>query len=117
MRTRPRPQLIQPSFTKYLHDERARPEPPTEEKKPVSLDKPFEIPRKPKTAAATPVTELPADVSGPEPTTGKRKRESEETEDQAQAKRVAGVSSTNGDGQHPIVLDESSGGAILIDDD
>ena len=116
MRTRPSPELIRPSFTKYP-DEHARPEPHMEEVKPVFLDRPFEIPRKPRTAAATPVTEVRADVFGSESTTGKRKREVEETEDQGPTKRVAGVLSTNGDGQHPIVLDESSGGAILVEDD
>ena len=92
------------SFTKYEYD---RPEPFTETK-PVSLDKVFEIPRKPR--AATPIT---TETVAPEPATGKRKRETEESEEQGPSKRVAGES-TNGDGDHPIVLDDS--GAILIDD-
>ena len=77
----------------------------------MSLEKAFDIPRKP--APAAPATK--EDVVGG-PTTGKRKRDADETEEQEPVKRVAKESFTNGDGghEHPIVLDDS--GAILIDD-
>jgi ubiquitin-like 1-activating enzyme E1 B len=50
----------------------------------------------------------------------KRKREAEDADLEdgpVSAKRFAAISDANGDGSHPIVLDESESGAILIDDD
>ncbi|KAL4961742.1 E1 ubiquitin-activating protein ubaB [Aspergillus stella-maris] len=80
----------------------------------VVLDKVPEIPRKPK--APTPAPEADQ-VNG---TLGKRKRGPEEAElnGDPPTKRVAEVSISDGvDKAHPINLDESDGGAILIDDD
>ncbi|BDD62250.1 hypothetical protein MAP00_007226 [Monascus purpureus] len=95
-----------------IHEQ--RPEPSAEEKKPVSLEKVVEIPRKPK-AVPAPATEVVVGLSGPESTTGKRKREAEEADAERRTKRVASLDA-NGDGDHPIVLDDSANGAILIDD-
>jgi len=54
----------------------------------------------------------------PNGTTGKRKRSPEEVEiaNGDRAKRFA-LASMDGDGAHPIILDETDSGAILIDDD
>lgn len=95
-----------------IHEQ--RPEPSTEEKKPVSLEKVVEIPRKPK-AAPAPATEIVVGLSGPESTTGKRKREAEEADAERRTKRLASLDA-NGDGDHPIVLDDSANGAIMIND-
>ncbi|KAL4943769.1 hypothetical protein BDV06DRAFT_210792 [Aspergillus oleicola] len=85
------------------------------EEQPVMLDKVPEIPRKPK--APTPAPEADQ-VNGTN--LGKRKRGPEEAElnGDPPTKRVANVSISDGvDKAHPIDLDESEGGAILIDDD
>ncbi|PWY68446.1 ubiquitin-like activating enzyme [Aspergillus heteromorphus CBS 117.55] len=86
----------------------------TDDRKPVSLEKISDIPRKSK--PATPASPEPEPVNG----TGKRKRDAEEADlsnGDHPTKRVAGMSLEDGDGAHPIVLDEATGGAILIDDD
>ena len=81
------------------------------------LEKALQIPRKPKTAPVPVEEDLAATVSELEPTTGKRKREAEDTDVERLTKRVAGFETNgNGDGNHPIVLDDSANGAILIDD-
>ncbi|PYH96601.1 ubiquitin-like activating enzyme [Aspergillus ellipticus CBS 707.79] len=83
-----------------------------EEQRPVSLEAVPDIPRKPR--VSTPIS--PEPVNG----TGTRKRDAEEAElsnGDHPTKRVAGMSIEDGDGAHPIVLDEATGGAILIDDD
>ncbi|KAE8356330.1 hypothetical protein BDV28DRAFT_127123 [Aspergillus coremiiformis] len=90
-----------------------KPEAPTEEQKPITLVRVPEIARKPK-APTPPASEL---VNGT--FTLNRKRDAEEaglSNGADHAKRVASTSVANGDGSHPIVLDETEGGAILIDD-
>ncbi|PYI23094.1 hypothetical protein BO99DRAFT_376795 [Aspergillus violaceofuscus CBS 115571] len=86
--------------------------------RPISIDAVPEIPRKPK----TPTPAAPAQVNGTssDPAAAKLKRSADEaglSNGDDRAKRVAGVSEANGDGVNPIVLDEATGGAILIDDD
>ncbi|OJJ77507.1 hypothetical protein ASPBRDRAFT_190810 [Aspergillus brasiliensis CBS 101740] len=83
------------------------------DEKPASLEKVPDIPRKPKAPAPT--------VPEPEPVNGagKRKRDADEaglSNGDNPAKRVAAMSISDGDGDNPIVLDEATGGAILIDD-
>ncbi|PLB35626.1 E1 ubiquitin-activating protein ubaB [Aspergillus candidus] len=90
---------------------------PSDEQKPITLEKIPEIPRKPKTQAepAPEVSEHTNGTSGP----GKRKRNLEEAglaNGDDRAKRLASASVADGDGANPIVLDEAPGGAILIDD-
>ncbi|KAN0084862.1 hypothetical protein V8E54_001329 [Elaphomyces granulatus] len=87
----------------------------------ISVEVIDEIPRKPKQSA--PETPPVEHVNGfsqsmPNGTTGKRKRSPEEVEiaNGDRAKRFA-LASTDGDGAHPIILDETDSGAILIDDD
>ncbi|OJJ44937.1 hypothetical protein ASPZODRAFT_160466 [Penicilliopsis zonata CBS 506.65] len=89
----------------------------TEEKKPVTLERVMDIPRKPK-AATPPPTEQVNGTTAHEPVTGKRKREAEGelSNGYERVKRVASVAVGSGDGADPIVLDEADGGAILIDD-
>ncbi|KAI9930513.1 E1 ubiquitin-activating protein uba2 [Aspergillus wentii] len=90
-------------------------EAPTEGKKPVSLEKVIDIPLKPKTPA--PVSEPVNITPATEAVTGKRKAEEAGLSNgHDRAKRVANGSATDGDGANPIVLDETDGGAILIDD-
>ncbi|GIK05657.1 E1 ubiquitin-activating protein uba2 [Aspergillus viridinutans] len=85
---------------------------PSEAEKPVSLEKMIDIPRKPK-AREPPV---PEPVNGAA-ATGKRKAEEAGlTNGDERAKRIASAPVAEGDGEHPIVLDEADGGAILIDD-
>lgn len=92
-----------------------RSEAPTEGKKPVSLEKVIDIPLKPKTPA--PVSEPVNITPATEAVTGKRKAEEAGLSNgHDRAKRVANGSATDGDGANPIVLDETDGGAILIDD-
>ncbi|KAL1971352.1 hypothetical protein VTN77DRAFT_304 [Rasamsonia byssochlamydoides] len=91
-----------------------RPE-PTPEDKPVFLEKQIEIPRKPKQAPPAEEQIKGAALNG----TAARKRGAEEAGleyGQERAKRFA-KAEANGDGEHPIVLDEDESGAILIDDD
>lgn len=79
------------------------------------LEKAIDIPRKPK--APEPLSEQ-VNGTAPEPATGKRKRDAEEVglvNGESRAKRVAGAP-VDGDGSHPIVLDEADEGAILLDD-
>lgn len=87
----------------------------------ISVEVIDEIPRKPKQLA--PETPPVEHVNGfsqsmPNGTTGKRKRSPEEVEiaNGDRAKRFA-LASMDGDGAHPIILDETDSGAILIDDD
>ncbi|OOF99219.1 hypothetical protein ASPCADRAFT_204879 [Aspergillus carbonarius ITEM 5010] len=89
-------------------------QPPTQEEKPVSLDAIPDIARKPKAPSPPPVPNEPANGIG------KRKRDADEaglTNGDNPAKRVAAMSIADGDGANPIVLDDSIGGAIVIDDD
>ena len=89
-------------------------QPPTQEDKPVSLDAIPDIARKPKAPSPPPVPNEPANGIG------KRKRDADEaglTNGDNPAKRVAAMSIADGDGANPIVLDDSIGGAIVIDDD
>lgn len=78
---------------------------------PIVLGKIIEIPRKPK----APEPAAPEHANGttdPEAVTGKRKREAEDitlVNGQPRTKRVA----TDGDGSHPIVLDEDEGAILL----
>ncbi|GKZ80240.1 E1 ubiquitin-activating protein uba2 [Aspergillus niger] len=86
----------------------------TEAEKPASLESVPDIPRKPK--APAPAAPEPEPVNG----AGKRKRDADEaglSNGDNPAKRVAAMSISDGDGANPIVLDEATGGAILIDDD
>ncbi|KAF7594451.1 E1 ubiquitin-activating protein uba2 [Aspergillus hancockii] len=91
-----------------------KPESSAEEQKPITLEKVPQIPRKPK--APTPAEgEQLNGTSAP----NSRKRDAEEAglnNGENRAKRLASVSVANGDGSNPIVLDETQGGAILIDD-
>ncbi|RAL15739.1 E1 ubiquitin-activating protein ubaB [Aspergillus homomorphus CBS 101889] len=85
---------------------------------PISIETIPDIPRKPK----TPTPAVPEQVNGvpSDPSVAKRKRSADEaglSNGDDRAKRVAGISEANGDGANPIVLDEGTGGAILIDDD
>ncbi|GLA09450.1 E1 ubiquitin-activating protein uba2 [Aspergillus niger] len=85
----------------------------TEAEKPASLESVPDIPRKPK--APAPAAPEPEPVNG----AGKRKRDADEaglSNGDNPAKRVAAMSISDGDGANPIVLDEATGGAILIDD-
>ncbi|KAH1394249.1 hypothetical protein LV164_001400 [Aspergillus fumigatus] len=85
---------------------------PSEAEKPISLEKMIDIPRKPKEREPP----VPEPVNGAA-VTGKRKAdEAGLTDGDERAKRVASASVVEGDGEHPIVLDEADGGAILIDD-
>ncbi|KAL1985382.1 hypothetical protein VTN96DRAFT_7943 [Rasamsonia emersonii] len=86
----------------------------TPEDKPISLEKQIDIPKKPKQEPAAEEQVNGAALNG---TTGKRKRGAEEAglEEIQPAKRFA-KAEANGDGEHPIVLDETESGAILIDD-
>lgn len=83
----------------------------------VALDRTVKIPRKP--AAPEPIQDQHVNgISGPEPTTGKRKRDAEDAglvNGEERVKRVAGMSA-DGDDTHPIVLDEDGGGVIMIED-
>ncbi|CAK40551.1 hypothetical protein CBS63078_8570 [Aspergillus niger] len=86
----------------------------TEAEKPASLESVPDIPRKPK--APAPAAPEPEPING----AGKRKRDADEaglSNGDNPAKRVAAMSISDGDGANPIVLDEATGGAILIDDD
>ncbi|KAI9039580.1 E1 ubiquitin-activating protein ubaB [Aspergillus affinis] len=96
----------------------------TDEEKTVSLVKLPEIPRKPKNPAPAPEEQTNGHTGAG------RKRDAEtaglSNGEGESVKRVANVSAAdgghngerNGDGAHPIVLDEAqNGGAILIDDD
>ncbi|GKZ96177.1 E1 ubiquitin-activating protein uba2 [Aspergillus niger] len=86
----------------------------TEAEKPASLESVPDIPHKPKGPA--PAAPEPEPVNG----AGKRKRDADEaglSNGDNPAKRVAAMSISDGDGANPIVLDEATGGAILIDDD
>ncbi|KAI2881628.1 hypothetical protein CBS76997_9830 [Aspergillus niger] len=85
----------------------------TEAEKPASLESVPDIPRKPK--APAPAAPEPEPVNG----AGKRKRDADEaglSNGDNPAKRVAAMSISDGDGANPIVLNEATGGAILIDD-
>ncbi|KAF4214408.1 hypothetical protein CNMCM8980_002535 [Aspergillus fumigatiaffinis] len=85
---------------------------PSEAEKPVSLEKMIDIPRKPKEREPP----VPEPINGAA-VTGKRKAEEAGlTDGDERAKRIASASVAEGDGEHPIVLDEADGGAILIDD-
>ncbi|PKX95293.1 E1 ubiquitin-activating protein ubaB [Aspergillus novofumigatus IBT 16806] len=85
---------------------------PSEAEKPVYLEKMIDIPRKPKEREPP----VPEPVNGAA-VTGKRKAEEAGlTDGDERAKRIASASVAEGDGEHPIVLDEADGGAILIDD-
>lgn len=89
---------------------------PSLQDKPILLEKVFDIPRRPK--APEPPSEQ-VNGTAPETATGKRKRDAEEAglvNGESRAKRVAGAPVTEGDGSHPIVLDEAEEGAILLDD-
>ncbi|PLB47534.1 putative ubiquitin-like activating enzyme [Aspergillus steynii IBT 23096] len=90
-----------------------------DEQKAVSLDKVPEIPRQPKKPAPAPDEYM----NGHAPAGRKRDAETAglSNGEGDRVKRVASVSvvegDSNGDGAHPIVLDEAqNGGAILIDD-
>lgn len=101
--------LIEPSLTN------PRPDPSTKEN-PIILEKAIEIPRKSRAPEPIPNEQVNG-VPSTESITGKRKRDAEEVglvNGQSRAKRVAGIKE-NGDGSHPIVLDEDEGGAILLD--
>lgn len=81
---------------------------------PIVLDKGIDIPRKPKAPEPIP-SEHANGISGPEPTIGKRKRDADEAglvNGQPRAKRIAALA--EGDGSHPIVLDDEEG-TILLD--
>ncbi|KAB8238069.1 E1 ubiquitin-activating protein ubaB [Aspergillus alliaceus] len=91
-----------------------KPEPSIEKQKPIALVKIPEIPRKPR--APTPAASEQANGTSD---LNQRKRNAEEaglSNGDDRAKRVASVSVADGDGSNPIVLDETQGGAILIDD-
>ncbi|GAB1208383.1 hypothetical protein APSETT445_007131 [Aspergillus pseudonomiae] len=91
-----------------------KPESSAPEQKPITLVKVPEIPRKPQAPTPT-VSEHVNGTSDP----NKRKRNAEEaglTNGEDRSKRVASISVADGDGSNPIVLDETEGGAILIDD-
>ncbi|GMF66988.1 unnamed protein product [Aspergillus oryzae] len=91
-----------------------KPESSTGEQKPITLVKVPEIPRKPRAPTPT-VGEHVNGSSDP----NKRKRNAEEaglSNGEDRSKRVASMSVADGDGSNPIVLDETEGGAILIDD-
>ncbi|RJE23987.1 Ubiquitin-activating enzyme [Aspergillus sclerotialis] len=101
--------LTEPSLTN------PRPDPSTQET-PIALEKVVDIPRKPRAPEPIPNEQVNG-VPGTETVTGKRKRDAEEAglvNGQSRAKRVAGIKE-NGDGSHPIVLDEDEGGAILLE--
>ncbi|KAL2819775.1 hypothetical protein BJX63DRAFT_381672 [Aspergillus granulosus] len=90
---------------------------PESQEQAIVLDNIPEIPRKPRAPTPAPEVEQPNGTSN----LGKRKRDADETDIEINGdhptKRVANVSSTDGDKSNPINLDESVGGAILIDDD
>ncbi|PYH42329.1 E1 ubiquitin-activating protein ubaB [Aspergillus saccharolyticus JOP 1030-1] len=83
---------------------------------PITIESVPDLPRKPK----TPTPAASEQVNGTsEPAAAKLKRSADEaglSNGDDRVKRVAGVSEANGVGSNPIVLDESTGGAILIDD-
>ncbi|KAE8377022.1 hypothetical protein BDV26DRAFT_264508 [Aspergillus bertholletiae] len=86
----------------------------SEEQKPIALVKVPEIPRKPQAPTPT-VSEHANGTADP----NNRKRNAEEaglTNGDDRSKRVASISVADGNGSDPIVLDETGGGAILIDD-
>lgn len=81
----------------------------------MSLEAEIDIPTKPKAH----IPEVPTNgaVEQENGTTGKRKRTADDAELEnggPQTKKFAKID-TDGDGDHPIVLDDDSG-AILIDD-
>lgn len=102
-------------------NESSRTEPSAEDSKPVTLQGPLEIPRKPKPLLALEPEVAPETNGTHVHVTGKRKREGEDESltNGHVAKKVAGEPTTNGE-QEFIVLDgdEDDGeeGAILIDD-
>ncbi|KAJ0424882.1 hypothetical protein BJY00DRAFT_225081 [Aspergillus carlsbadensis] len=95
------------------------PEDSTSQEQSIVLDDVPEIPRKPK--APTPALET--EHTNGASNLGKRKRGDDDDEADIQingnppTKRVANGSPADGDKSNPISLDESVGGAILIDDD